>query len=93
MYQDEKSHVRPIEPNLEGAPSLDSSEIDIAAGIVPEHAQSFDPAIERRVVRKIDWYLMPLMWIGYGFVYYDKVRFQGMLAAHEQRLIETTRRS
>ena len=51
-----------------------STEDDIAAAIVPDHAQHIDRHIERRVLRKIDLYLIPLMWIGYGFVYYDKVR-------------------
>ena len=46
---------------------------DLAAAIVSERAQDFDTVIERRVLRKIDLYLIPWMWIGYGFVYYDKV--------------------
>jgi hypothetical protein len=47
---------------------------DIAASVVPEYAQSWDKAVERRVVRKIDLFLIPFMWVGYGLVYYDKVR-------------------
>ena len=47
---------------------------DLAAAIVPNRAQEFDIATEHRVRRKIDWYLIPWMWLGYGFVYYDKVR-------------------
>ncbi|KAI9718361.1 MAG: hypothetical protein M1812_004082 [Candelaria pacifica] len=69
---DEKSHGGPYLASLQDASSLESSEVDIAAGIVPEHAQAVDPATERRVLRKIDLYLIPLMWMGYGFVYYDK---------------------
>lgn len=42
--------------------------------MVPEYAQPWDKEIERRVVRKIDLALLPLMWVGYGLVYYDKVR-------------------
>lgn len=53
--------------------SVDSFEKDLAAGLVSDHAQIFDTATERRVVRKIDLYLIPWMWLGYGFVYYDKV--------------------
>ena len=53
--------------------SIDSLEKDLAATIVPEHAQRVDSSAERRVLRKIDLYLIPWMWIGYGFVYYDKV--------------------
>lgn len=41
------------------------SEKDIVASVVSEYAQPWDKAIERRVVRKIDLALIPLMWIGY----------------------------
>ena len=54
--------------------SVESFEKDLAAAIVPDHAEEFDRATERRVLRKIDLYLIPWMWLGYGFVYYDKVR-------------------
>lgn len=50
-----------------------SSQDDIAATILPSHAQPIDPVLERRVRRKIDLFFIPLMWIGYGLVYYDKV--------------------
>lgn len=46
---------------------------DMAAAVVGEHAHAIDPAIAARVLRKIDWYLIPAMSIGYGLVYYDKV--------------------
>lgn len=46
---------------------------DLAAAIVPDHAQEIDSRVERRVLRKIDLVLIPWMWIGYGLVYYDKV--------------------
>ncbi|KAI8245918.1 hypothetical protein K4K55_000184 [Colletotrichum sp. SAR 10_96] len=41
---------------------------------VGDHAQVIDPEIEARVVRKIDLFLMPAMVIGYGLVYYDKIK-------------------
>ncbi|KAL3432416.1 major facilitator superfamily domain-containing protein [Aspergillus tetrazonus] len=37
-----------------------------------EEARPIDPEVERRVLRKIDLFLMPAMVIGYGLVYYDK---------------------
>ncbi|KAI1261436.1 putative MFS transporter [Xylariaceae sp. FL1019] len=37
-----------------------------------EEAKNIDPAVERRVLRKIDIFLMPAMVLGYGLVYYDK---------------------
>ncbi|ETS74130.1 hypothetical protein PFICI_13996 [Pestalotiopsis fici W106-1] len=41
-------------------------------GVIGDEARSLDPKVERRVLRKIDWFLMPAMVIGYGLVYYDK---------------------
>ncbi|KAJ5403840.1 MFS general substrate transporter [Penicillium cosmopolitanum] len=35
-------------------------------------ATPIDPEIEKKVLRKIDLFLMPAMVIGYGLVYYDK---------------------
>ncbi|ORY16356.1 major facilitator superfamily domain-containing protein [Clohesyomyces aquaticus] len=54
----------------------DSSDVesgkDLASGLVGEHASEIDPEMERRVVWKIDRFLMPTMVVGYGLVYYDK---------------------
>lgn len=61
-----------LSPNQADA-SVESFEKDLAAAIVSDHALEFDRATERRVLRKIDVYLIPWMWLGYGFVYYDKV--------------------
>lgn len=72
--QEEKdgSAKPPLSANHDDS-SVESFEMDLAAAIVPDHAQGFDPATERRVLRKIDLHLIPWMWLGYGFVYYDKV--------------------
>ncbi|KAF2874042.1 major facilitator superfamily domain-containing protein [Massariosphaeria phaeospora] len=51
------------------AVSLDK---DVAIGLVGEHATAIDADVEKRVLRKIDWFLMPAMVVGYGLVYYDK---------------------
>ena len=73
--QDEKTpSAKPRLSPLGDDSSVESFEKDLAAAIVPNRAQAFDRAIERRVLRKIDLYLIPWMWLGYGFVYYDKVR-------------------
>ncbi|KAF4535608.1 Allantoate transport protein [Lasiodiplodia theobromae] len=45
---------------------------DVGLTVVGERAQEYDPRVEARVLRKIDWFLMPTMIIGYGLVYYDK---------------------
>lgn len=53
--------------------AIPSFEKDAAAAIVSDHAIVLDKAVARRVQRKIDWFLIPIMWFGYGLVYYDKV--------------------
>lgn len=65
-HEDEKRDVRREINSI-------STDDDIAAAFVPDQAQWIDRRLERRVVRKIDFFLIPVMWIGYGFVYYDKV--------------------
>ena len=63
---------RPLS-TAESHPESQSSLYDLAATILPSHAQIVDPGLSRRVRRKIDLVFIPLMWVGYGFVYYDKV--------------------
>ncbi|PYH92157.1 MFS general substrate transporter [Aspergillus ellipticus CBS 707.79] len=45
---------------------------DAALAVVSEEAMEIDPAVEKRVLRKIDAFFMPAMLIGYGIVYWDK---------------------
>ncbi|KAH8171457.1 major facilitator superfamily protein [Sarocladium implicatum] len=40
--------------------------------LVGDEIREIDPEVEKRVLRKIDWFLMPAMVFGYGLVYYDK---------------------
>lgn len=68
-----ESTVPPAHSDHEDHSSIDFLEKDAAAAIVPDHAIELDKAAERRVLRKVDLFLLPLMWIGYGLVYYDKV--------------------
>ena len=51
------------DPEASGASSL-SLEKDVAIGLVGEHAREIDPEIEARVLRKIDWFLIPAMIVG-----------------------------
>lgn len=39
-------------------------EKDIAIDLVGEHAREFDAEVEARVLRKIDWFLIPAMVVG-----------------------------
>ncbi len=73
-HEEKGAHSTFLPPFVEDASSIGSLDKDIAATIVSEHAQSVDPNVERRVLRKIDLFLIPWMWMGYGFVYYDKAR-------------------
>lgn len=72
---DEKSAgpIRNVSAVLEEATSLQAEDKDVAIAIVGEHSHEIDPAFEARVVRKIDLFLVPAMFVGYGLVYYDKV--------------------
>lgn len=49
----------------------------MAASLVPEYAQTWDKNVERRLVRKIDLILVPLFFVGYSLVYYDKAILGG----------------
>ena len=92
-HQEEKDvHTSHPLPVIEDGSSGGSFDKDIAATIVSEHAQSIDPDVDRRVLRKIDLYLIPLMWIGYGFVYYDKACHSTQITGSKS-LTELCRRS
>jgi len=43
------------------SPSLEK---DVAIGLVGERARDIDPEIEARVLKKIDWFLIPAMIVG-----------------------------
>lgn len=65
---------------------------DVAAGIVGTEAQQYDVAVERRIVRKIDRFVLPFLWVGYGLVYYDKAilggaSIFGMITALDLRVV------
>ncbi|KAI3395779.1 hypothetical protein diail_862 [Diaporthe ilicicola] len=47
-------------------------DVDVALAMVGEEQHPIDPAVAARAVRKIDWFLIPAMTVGYGLVYYDK---------------------
>lgn len=58
--------------NRDDHQSIRSLDKDAAIAIVSDHALELDTSAEHRVRRKIDFFLIPMMWIGYGLVYYDK---------------------
>lgn len=54
-----------------GASSI-SLEKDVAIGLVGEHAREIDPEVEARVLRKIDWFLIPAMIVGMSYSHLSK---------------------
>ena len=56
----------PLATDLDVESSANSAahEKDVAIGLVGEHAQEIDPEVEARVLRKIDWFLIPAMIVG-----------------------------
>ncbi len=72
---DEEKSIATIPAVLQDVPQIQDvdRDKDIAIGVVGEHRHAIDPAVEARVVRKIDLFLIPTMILGYGLVYYDKV--------------------
>ncbi|KAI4682794.1 uncharacterized protein J4E84_007259 [Alternaria hordeiaustralica] len=70
--QDEKAAGSSPRHDAETALDATSADKDIAINLVGEHAREIDPRIEAKVLRKIDWFLIPAMIVGYGLVYYDK---------------------
>jgi hypothetical protein len=62
---DEKAHrTTATPPDPESNASDVSLDKDDAAGLVGEHAQYIDPEVEKRVLRKIDLFLIPAMIVG-----------------------------
>lgn len=62
-----------LHSDRENRQSTQSLDKDQATAIVSDHALELEKSVESRVRRKIDMFLIPTMWIGYGLVYYDKV--------------------
>lgn len=50
--------------DMESGANSSIREKDVAIGLVGEHAQEIDPEVEARVLRKIDWFLIPAMIVG-----------------------------
>lgn len=65
---------------------------DVAAQVVGVEAQDYDHTVERRLIRKIDLWVIPFLWFGYGLVYYDKAilggaSIFGMITSLELRVV------
>lgn len=51
------------------SPDAPTSDKDAALAVVSDEAQEIDPAVERRVLRKIDLFFMPAMLIGKRLIF------------------------
>ena len=65
---------------------------DVAAQVVGAEAQNYDHTVERGIIRKIDLWVIPFLWFGYGLVYYDKAilggaSIFGMITSLELRVV------
>ena len=65
---------------------------DVAAQVVGVEAQNYDHNVERGIIRKIDLWVIPFLWFGYGLVYYDKAilggaSIFGMITSLELRVV------
>jgi hypothetical protein len=61
MHQPNSLPQGELDASLISSVSLDK---DIAIGLVGEHARDYDPEVEAKVLRTIDWYLIPMMIVG-----------------------------
>jgi hypothetical protein len=59
----EKPTLPSVTPGTRGGRAVDFDE-DLALGVAGEHARPIDRILDARVVRKIDLFLMPTMFIG-----------------------------
>ena len=72
------SHHGSDDDGIVGEKDLAATLVGVADGRLREggggdEEDEEDVKRRERVLRKVDGYLMPWMWVGYGFVYYDKV--------------------
>lgn len=59
-------HDSPPDAGYDAASPTSSVSLDkdVAIGLVGVHAREIDPAVEAKVLRKIDWFLIPAMIVG-----------------------------
>lgn len=63
-----------IENTTEQPPTIDTTHTDEAMKVLARYTgdESWQPSDEKRLVRKVDWRLLPLLCLTYGLQYYDK---------------------
>ncbi|KAL4821219.1 major facilitator superfamily domain-containing protein [Aspergillus spinulosporus] len=63
-----------IENTTEQPAAIDTTHTDEAMKVLARYtgAESWQPSDEKRLVRKVDWRLLPLLCLTYGLQYYDK---------------------
>ncbi|KAL5002222.1 major facilitator superfamily domain-containing protein [Aspergillus recurvatus] len=63
-----------IETTTEQPTAIDTTHTDEAMKVLARYTgdESWEPSDEKRLVRKVDWRLLPLLCLTYGLQYYDK---------------------
>ena len=74
IENDDKTAISMME-NCKPTKTIDTFHNDEALKVLAQYDgdQAWDPSEEKRLVRKIDWKLLPLMCGTYALSYYDKV--------------------
>ena len=62
--QDEKATASSPRHDAEAALNATTTDQDLAINLVGERAQDIDSEVEAKVLRKIDWFLIPAMIVG-----------------------------
>lgn len=70
----EQSQTEPAPAELEKARTVDTIHNDEAMKVLANYHgdETWDASEEKRVTRKIDWRLLPILCCTYGLQYYDK---------------------
>ncbi|KAL4761712.1 major facilitator superfamily domain-containing protein [Aspergillus foveolatus] len=63
-----------VENTTEQLPAIDTTHTDEAMKVLARYTgvESWQPSDEKRLIRKVDWRLLPLLCLTYGLQYYDK---------------------
>lgn len=88
--QDSLSEGKPVADHIEASPQktekIDTTRTDEAMKVLAHYTgeQSWEPSEEKRLVRKIDWRLLPVLCMTYGLQYYDKAMLSQAVCFHFQ---------
>jgi hypothetical protein len=75
-------------PEIEKSPTLDTVHNDEAIKVLANYTgdETWTDEEEKKLLRRIDWKLMPILCITYGLQYYDKAMFSQAVRLFPQRV-------